>query len=154
MSRGHSTAKASRSRKSGSAEAGASHTCFKPAKNQREDEINKAHGGKMLAPYNTSPIPPDEDVSGRLCIEAAGYIEGYHHKENPFFLWLSIPEPHNPYMAPEPYASMYRDAEIPAPVGREGEMDTKESAFTTASPAGRSSFGPRACRPGRAPRPW
>lgn len=113
---------------------GASHTCFKPAKNLREYQINKSHsGGLSKIPYKTSTIPPEEDVSGRLCIEAAEYIEGYHHLADPFFLWLSIPEPHTPYMAPEPYASMYRDAEVPPPVGREGEMDNKPSRQRLAS---------------------
>jgi arylsulfatase A-like enzyme len=43
----------------------------------------------------------------------------------PFFLWLSIADPHPPYMVPEPYASMYEDVDIPLPVWREGEMAKK-----------------------------
>ncbi|TDE89609.1 sulfatase [Occultella glacieicola] len=33
--------------------------------------------------------------------------------EQPFLLWLSFPEPHNPYQVPEPYFSMFAEAEVP-----------------------------------------
>jgi arylsulfatase A-like enzyme len=103
----------------------ASHTCFLPPKTRREQEINEAHGGgAMWMPYKKHDIPPDEDVSGRLCLEACDYIS-VHRDGPPFFLWLSFPEPHPPYMAPEPYASMYDDVDVAWPVMREGEMDNK-----------------------------
>ena len=41
----------------------------------------------------------------------------------PFFLWLSIPDPHPPYTAPEPWCDMYRPEDMPEPVRREGELD-------------------------------
>jgi len=31
----------------------------------------------------------------------------------PFFCWVSFPEPHNPYQVPEPYFSLFAEAEIP-----------------------------------------
>ena len=34
----------------------------------------------------------------------------------PFFLWTSFIDPHPPFVAREPYYSMYRDADIPAPL--------------------------------------
>ena len=33
--------------------------------------------------------------------------------DNPFFCWLSYPEPHNPYQAPDPYYSMFSPDEVP-----------------------------------------
>ncbi|CAM3708447.1 sulfatase-like hydrolase/transferase [Occultella aeris] len=33
--------------------------------------------------------------------------------ERPFFLWLSFPEPHNPYQVPEPYFSMFAEEDVP-----------------------------------------
>jgi arylsulfatase A-like enzyme len=33
--------------------------------------------------------------------------------EQPFFLWMSFPEPHNPYQVPEPYYSLFPEDEIP-----------------------------------------
>lgn len=43
--------------------------------------------------------------------------------EVPFFLWLSIPDPHPPYTAPPPWCDMYSPADMPKPVRREGELD-------------------------------
>lgn len=34
-------------------------------------------------------------------------------KDQPFFLWLSFPEPHNPYQAPEPYYSLFPPKQLP-----------------------------------------
>ena len=43
--------------------------------------------------------------------------------DDPFFLWLSIPDPHPPYSAAAPWCNMYSPDDIPAPVRREGELD-------------------------------
>ena len=43
--------------------------------------------------------------------------------DRPFFLWCSFPDPHHPYCPPEPWASMYRDADVPMPTRRPGELD-------------------------------
>ena len=106
----------------------AGHTCFLPPRNRREREINEIHGGDaMWKPYLRHDIQPDEDVSGKLCLEACDYIGVKHDREfgQPFFLWLSLPEPHAPHMAPEPYVRLYDGVDIPPPVEREGEMDDK-----------------------------
>lgn len=34
-------------------------------------------------------------------------IQQYHTEDSPFFIWASFPDPHPPYVAPEPYYSMY-----------------------------------------------
>jgi arylsulfatase len=46
-------------------------------------------------------------------------------KDLPFFLWLSYPDPHPPFVVAEPYASMYRGRPVGHPATREGEMDDK-----------------------------
>jgi len=43
----------------------------------------------------------------------------------PFFLWMSIPEPHNPYQAPEPYYSMFPPESLPKPRSDEGALERK-----------------------------
>jgi len=45
-------------------------------------------------------------------------------RDKPFFAWCSFPDPHHPYSAPEPWASMYDPADVPMPVRREGELDS------------------------------
>ena len=36
--------------------------------------------------------------------------------DRPFFLHVSFPDPHHPFTVPEPYASMYKPEEVPAPL--------------------------------------
>ena len=43
--------------------------------------------------------------------------------DEPFFLWCSYPDPHNPYAAPEPWGSMYDPEEVALPTRRETELD-------------------------------
>ena len=40
----------------------------------------------------------------------------------PFMVWCSFPDPHHPFAAPEPWASMYDRARIPLPRRRDGEL--------------------------------
>jgi arylsulfatase A-like enzyme len=44
-------------------------------------------------------------------VDAVGTAEG--REARPFFLWLSFPEPHNPYQVPEPYFSLFSEADVP-----------------------------------------
>jgi arylsulfatase len=41
------------------------------------------------------------------------YLDNVRDEEKPFFTWLSFPDPHTPYQAPEPYASMIDPADVP-----------------------------------------
>lgn len=47
---------------------------------------------------------------------AMRFLDSFCGGDRPFFLWLSYVHPHTPYMVPEPYFSMYRNAPIPEPV--------------------------------------
>lgn len=59
-----------------------------------------------------TPFPVESQLPYRIvdgAIDAIADDEG----DQPFFLWLSFPEPHNPYQVPEPYFSMFDEAEVP-----------------------------------------
>jgi arylsulfatase A-like enzyme len=56
-------------------------------------------------------------VEGALC-----YLR---NAKEPFFLHCSIPEPHTPYTAPEPYASMYDPEKIRLPENYRDDLTTK-----------------------------
>ncbi len=47
--------------------------------------------------------------------------------DKPFFAWCSFQDPHNAFLAPEPWASMYDTDHLPAFIRREGEMSDKTS---------------------------
>jgi len=54
---------------------------------------------------------------------AAEFLDEAASSDRPFFLWLSIPDPHPPYAAPEPWCDMYQPEDVPEPTRREGELD-------------------------------
>lgn len=45
--------------------------------------------------------------------------------DRPFFLQIGFPGPHEPYDPPKRFLDLYRDADVPAAVGDEGELDEK-----------------------------
>ena len=54
--------------------------------------------GQYLEP---SPIPLKDQQPTRIVDEAIEWIDS--QKDNPFFVWISFPEPHNPYQVCEPF---------------------------------------------------
>jgi arylsulfatase A-like enzyme len=79
----------------------------------------------MQVPFADDPVPPADNITGALFGEARDTISQRARGSQPFFLWLSIPDPHPPYMVCEPYASMYDEVTLPPPAWVEGEMDGK-----------------------------
>lgn len=59
-----------------------------------------------------TPFPLTCQSPFRLVSTAQKWI-GKVKEDSPFFVHLSISEPHNPYQVPEPYFSMFRDKELP-----------------------------------------
>ena len=53
--------------------------------------------------------------------QAKQYLADYNRDE-PWFCWVSFGGPHEPWDAPEPYASMYDPARMPAPATDEEEV--------------------------------
>ena len=58
-----------------------------------------------------TPFPLECQLPYRIVRDAIRCIDTLDHR--PFFLWLSFPEPHNPYQVPEPYFSLFPEDEIP-----------------------------------------
>lgn len=76
------------------------------------------------APGRGSWTLPEEYHYNRWIAERAGsLIDGWAQKDEPFFLWASFPDPHPPYIVPEPWASMYDPAGITVPRAQPGEHD-------------------------------
>ena len=65
--------------------------------------------------HGTNPAPYRKCGTHLLGDTAVDYLEHVRRPEQPFFLWLSFPDPHTPYQTPEPYASMYRPEDVPLP---------------------------------------
>ncbi len=68
---------------------------------------------------------PEEYCPSHLA--ASGALEFLQRRpvDRPFFLWLSIPDPHAPFTCPEPFASMYRPEQIALPIVDPGHWPGK-----------------------------
>ena len=72
------------------------------------------HGVSQVA----APFPVETQYPHRIVSNAIEFIQGA--ASQPFALWVSFPEPHNPYEVPKPYFDMFPpDAVPPRAVGPE-----------------------------------
>jgi len=67
-----------------------------------------------------TPFPLECQLPHRIVRDALAWIDTLTGGEGqagapaaPFFLWLSFPEPHNPYQVPEPYFSLFPEETVP-----------------------------------------
>ena len=64
------------------------------------------------ADLEAAPFPLETQCPWRAVTASINWIESLDGA-GPFFLWLSFPEPHNPYQAPEPYFSLFPPESLP-----------------------------------------
>lgn len=58
-----------------------------------------------------TPFPLQAQHPYRMVSRAREFVDGAG--DRPFFLWLSFPEPHNPYQVPKPYFDMFPPDKVP-----------------------------------------
>ena len=58
----------------------------------------------------------------------------------PFFLWLSFPEPHNPYQVPEPYFSLFPPETLPPNATDASALESKGFKFQWTRHIGEVAF--------------
>src|SRR5690625_1505577 len=86
-----------------------------------DPEVQKAHQWAQDNCWNsplghgTNPAHYENCGTQLLGNTALDYLENVRKPDQPFFMWLSFPDPHTPYQVPEPYASMYDPADVPLP---------------------------------------
>jgi len=95
------------------------------------EAIRAAHAVRRNMPeqsprfgYATSDAPLEDQVTGLLAGQAVHYLETYG--DRPFALWVSFPDPHEPWVAPTSYADMFPSEAIQLPPWREGEFSGPE----------------------------
>jgi arylsulfatase A-like enzyme len=69
------------------------------------DELD--HGVAM----EPTPFPLECQLPHRIVDRALDALDSAG--DQPQFLWVSMPEPHNPYQVPEPYFSMFAEEDVP-----------------------------------------
>ena len=94
--------------------------CWRPynhfAQQGRVDEKAKAFNRylgttDMYADYDPAPFGPEMQHPWGMVDDALAWIGSGGDK--PFMMWLSFPEPHNPYQVSEPYYSMFPPEKLP-----------------------------------------
>jgi arylsulfatase A-like enzyme len=78
--------------------------------------------GTFKAVY-TSPIPEEVHQTAWIADRTLDFIREQATKQKPFFAWCSFVDPHHPWIPPEPFASMYKAEEMPAPCIAQGENE-------------------------------
>ena len=91
------------------------------------DAIHEAHSVRRNMPkvsrhftYASSDYPLEDYSTGLVCGQTVRFLE--EHGQDPFVLWVSIPDPHTPFEAPKKYAEMFGPDKIEMPPFREGEF--------------------------------
>ncbi len=67
-------------------------------------------GTDFFTSLTPAPGTVQDQLPYRMVTKALDWVED--HSDKPFVMWLSFPEPHNPYQVCEPYFSMF-DGQIP-----------------------------------------
>lgn len=101
---------------------------FHWGKNQRDTQEdkdfafflnNKARGQYLEA----TPFPAEAQNPVKMVTKALAWAE--QQKDSAFFMWVSMPEPHNPYQISEPYFSMFSPEKIPATLTSRNDLSQK-----------------------------
>ena len=75
------------------------------------------HGLGQNELYPTmATVPESMTLTNWIAEQCMEYVRFRRDPTQPFFLWCSFSKPHPPFDPPEPYYSMYRDADIPEPI--------------------------------------
>lgn len=76
------------------------------------------------APGSVETQLPYRNVTGAL-----SFIDGAIEEGKPFFTWVSMAEPHNPYQVCEPYYSMFRPEDLPLLQTDKSDLSTMGERF-------------------------
>lgn len=71
-----------------------------------------------------SALPEELHYNRYIADRTCEFLDEKVADGRPFFCWTSFPDPHHPYVAPQPYCDWYDPADVPLPARREGELDS------------------------------
>ena len=70
--------------------------------------------------YGINDFPLEDYSTGLVAGQTVRFLE--QHQADPFALWVSIPDPHEPWVAPKSYADLFPPESIHLPPWRDGEF--------------------------------
>ncbi|MBZ0303953.1 MAG: sulfatase-like hydrolase/transferase, partial [Anaerolineae bacterium] len=71
--------------------------------------------------FGTSDFPLEDYSTGLIAGQTVRFLEA--HTDEPFALWVSFPDPHEPWVCPESYAAQFPPDRIELTPGGAGEFD-------------------------------
>ncbi len=93
------------------------------------EAIEEAHAMRRNMPdrgahtsYAVTDFPLEDYGTGVVTSQTVRFLE--EHREDPFALWVSYPDPHSPYEAPKKYADMFAPDVIDLPPWGEDDLET------------------------------
>lgn len=101
----------------------------KDTKNTPEQEafarfLNQQARGQWL---EASPFPVEQQNPSLIVSEALDWAQ--QQKDSSFFMWVSFPEPHNPYQVCEPYYSMFAPEKLPPTLTNRKDIGKKTRKY-------------------------
>jgi arylsulfatase A-like enzyme len=92
------------------------------------EAIDAAHAARLnLTPQNprfgyaSTDFPLEDYATGLIAGQTARFLE--QHRAEPFALWVSFPDPHEPWVAPAQYSALFPPDKIVLPPWRADEFD-------------------------------
>ncbi|UQZ86922.1 Arylsulfatase [Paenibacillus konkukensis] len=75
------------------------------------------------------PIPERYHYNTWIAERTNALLQQYKEQDDAFFLWASFPDPHPPYLVPEPWCDMYDPDLLTIPEGAPGEHEHNPPHF-------------------------
>ena len=92
------------------------------------EAIHAAHAVRRNMPVSSpqfswahTDFPLEDYSTGLVAGQTVRFLE--QHRQDPFALWVSFPDPHEPYEAPRRYAEMFPPDVVQLPPWRKGEFN-------------------------------
>jgi arylsulfatase len=82
----------------------------------REDVVDRVRTKRHVV--RPSVLGPEHHYDVYVGRQAASYLTGLKEDSQPWFCWVSFGGPHEPWDAPEPYASLYDQTDVGSPIPR------------------------------------
>jgi uncharacterized sulfatase len=74
-------------------------------------------------------LPESDHYAAWIAERSSALMDAASRDDRPFFLWASFPDPHPPYLVPEPWDTMYDPATLDVPELVPGEHDHNPPHF-------------------------
>lgn len=110
------------------------------------DTLQRAYAAHAEPAYResfqavVSPLPAEAYIDSWVGDRAVDFIRAQDPDE-PFFMFVGFPNPHNPFEPPEPYASMYDPADMPIPATFQCDLSAKPPHQLAYKREGRKNIG-------------